>query len=96
MDSNDVIEKLRGEKAELQNLGVASLKLFGSTARGTAGPHSDVDFLVRFRQAPSFDTYMDLKLYLEKILGLKVDLVTEEGLRPELRSSVEKDQLLVA
>jgi uncharacterized protein len=96
MNSAHIIAKLNADRAALQNLGVASLRLFGSAARDAAGPDSDADFLVRFKDPPSYDRFMDLKLHLEHALGIRVDLVTEDALRPEMRQSVERDALLVA
>jgi uncharacterized protein len=96
MDSSHIIAKLSADRDALKNLGVASLKLFGSAARDVAGAESDADFLVRFDGAPSYDRFMDLKFHLEDALGIRVDLVTEDALRPEMRQSVERDALLVA
>jgi uncharacterized protein len=95
MNSSDIISKLKDDAA-LKTLGVQSLKLFGSAARNTALAGSDADFLVRFSGSPTFDRFMDLKFHLEDVLGMKVDLVTEDALRPEMRQSVERDALLVA
>jgi predicted nucleotidyltransferase len=96
MDRNEIIEKLSLERAAFDRLGIASLRLFGSADRGEAGPHSDADFIVRFRNAPTFDRYMDLKFHLEQVLGTQVDLVTEGGLRPALRAAIERDAVRVA
>ena len=96
MNSSHIIAKLRSDRDALKNLGVASLKLFGSVARDSAGADSDADFLVRFKDAPSYDRFMDLKFHLEDALGIRVELVTEDALRPEMRQSVERDALLVA
>ncbi len=95
MNSSDIISKLKSD-ARLTTLGVESLKLFGSAARNTSRAGSDADFLVRFSGTPTFDRFMDLKFHLEDVLGVSVDLVTEDALRPEMRQSVEKDALLVA
>jgi uncharacterized protein len=95
MNSAQIISKLKGDEV-LKTLGVVSLKLFGSMARNTARQDSDADFLVRFSGSPTFDRFMDLKLHLEDVLGIKVDLVTEDALRPQMRQSVEKDALIVA
>ncbi len=95
MNSVAVLSALKNDLA-FHRLGVASLKLFGSAARDTAEAHSDLDFLVRFNGTPSYDRYMDLKFHLEEVLGVSVDLVTEDALRPEMRQSVERDALLVA
>ena len=95
MNSAQILSTLRYDAA-LARLGVASLRLFGSAARDAAVKGSDVDFLVRFSGAATFDRYMDLKFFLEESLGVPVDLVTEDALRPEMRSAVEKEALLVA
>ena len=52
--------------------------------------------LVEFAGPATFAAYMDLKFYLEDLLGRPVDLVTDKGLRPELRPYVEKELVLVA
>lgn len=83
-------------RARLEALGVASLDLFGSVARGEAHQGSDVDLLVRFDGPTTFDRYMDVKLLLEDALGCRVDLVTERGLRDEVRPRVERELQRVA
>jgi uncharacterized protein len=50
-----------------------------------------VDVLVSFGAPPSFRQYMNTLLYLEDVLGCKVDLVTEGTLKSELLPTVEKD-----
>ena len=57
---------------------------------------SYVDFLASFQKVPGYDGYMDLKIYLENHLGVEVDLVTVDAMRPEMRHAAEKDALLVA
>ena len=96
MDRNDIITRLQRDRAAFDGLGVASLRLFGSAARDEAGAASDADFIVRFRGRPTFDSFMDLKLYLEDLLGVRVDLVTEAAIRPELREKIERDAIRVA
>jgi predicted nucleotidyltransferase len=96
MGREDILSLLRSRSAELQCLGVSSLRLFGSLARGEASPDSDVDLLVSFREAPTFSGYMKLRIFLEDLLGRKVDLVTESGLRERVRPFVEKDAIRVA
>jgi len=67
----------------------SNVRVFGSTARGEAGPDSDVDLLVSFsRTASLLDDHAALVVELEDILGCRVDVVDEEGLRPELRSEI--------
>ena len=56
----------------------------------------DVDLLVAFDRSPSYSEFMRLKILLEDLLGARVDLVTEHGLRARVRPSVERDAILVA
>jgi predicted nucleotidyltransferase len=71
---------------------VARLAVFGSHARGTAGKRSDVDILVEFEpDGVTFDNYMELKFYLQRVLRRRVDLVLIDALRPELRASILRE-----
>lgn len=96
MDQEQIIERIRAHRGRLNEFGVSSLSLFGSVARGEATEASDVDLLVRFEGRATFDRYMDLKLFLEDLLGRRVDLVTEKALREEVRPRVEQELLRVA
>jgi predicted nucleotidyltransferase len=71
--------------------GVNRLALFGSTARGTSHPNSDVDVLVAFDGTASATRYFGVQFYLEDALGCSVDLVSEKALRPELRPFIENE-----
>ena len=80
----------------VRRFGVKRLRLFGSTARDEAREDSDVDVLVEFEGPATFRGYFDLLHYLEDKFGTTVDLVTEKGLRKEVRPYVEKDAIRVA
>ncbi len=54
-----------------------------------------MDILVEFSGPATFDGYMDLKFFLEDLLGCKVDLVTQKALKPRLRPYVAKDAIYV-
>jgi predicted nucleotidyltransferase len=58
---------------------------------GAARPGSDLDLLVDFPRSPSFEQFMDLKLALEDLLRVRVDLVTRRGLRAELKERIEQE-----
>lgn len=72
------MEKIRG-------YGVRRIGLFGSYSRGEQTETSDMDILVEFEDdEKTFDNYMDLKFFLEDLFGLKVDLVMEGTIKPDL------------
>lgn len=82
-----VLEVLRGQRGELARRGVRCLGIFGSVARGEERPDSDLDLLVELDR-PSFDGYMDLKFFLEELLGRPVDLVLAHRIKPSLRDRI--------
>ena len=94
------LDELRRLAPVLQRLtaahGGSGLRVFGSVVRGAAGPGSDLDLLVDFPASPSFEQYMDLKLALEDLLSVPVDLVTRRGLRAELREQIEQEAVALA
>lgn len=96
MDQKQIIARIQAHRERLSELGVSSLSLFGSVARDDSTETSDIDLLVRFNGRTSFDRYMDLKLFLEDLLERRVDLVTEQALREEIRAQVEQELLRVA
>lgn len=78
-----VIERLRPAEAQIRNLGVRRLALFGSVARGEARPDSDVDLLVEFTPGEkNFDRFLALSELLERLLECPVELITTEALSP--------------
>ena len=79
-----------------QRFGVRVVGVFGSYARGEAGPVSDVDLLLELER-PSGWEIVDVKEHLETVLGLRVDIVTRGALRkkPLLRKSIEEDLIRV-
>jgi excisionase family DNA binding protein len=88
-----LLEQLRAAVPEMkERFGVKRIGVFGSAARGEAGPESDVDVLVEFDD-PAFDRYMELKFYLEDLFGRPCDLVLEESLKEGLRGSVRREVL---
>ena len=96
MKNTEIIRLLRQHRDELRKqFGVKSLAIFGSVARGEAGPESDVDIRVEFEGRATFDRYMGLKFFLEDLLGRRVDLVTRKALKPRLRPYVEQEAIYV-
>ena len=93
--SHRLLDQLRAAVPEMkERFGVRKIGVFGSAARGEAGPESDIDVLVEFDD-PAFDRYMDLKFYLEDLFGRPCDLVLEDGLKESARESVMNDVIYV-
>ncbi len=95
MSRDEILQVLAEHREELKGFGVKSLALFGSVVRGEARPDSDVDILVEFEGPATFDRYMELKFFLEELLGRRVDLVTRKALKPRLRPHVEREAVYV-
>jgi hypothetical protein len=96
MRLDEVLSFLSSHRQELEErFGTSSLALFGSLARDEAGPVSDVDVLVEFRETPGLSQYMGLKFWLEDHLGRRVDLVMDKALKPWARPLVEAEAIRV-
>ncbi|MCY3022186.1 MAG: nucleotidyltransferase family protein [Planctomycetota bacterium] len=78
-----------------ERYGVASLGLFGSYVRHEARPNSDLDVLVRFQRTPRLLRFIELENYLTDLLGVRVDLVMAEALKPHIGRRVLDEVLPV-
>jgi len=88
---DEILEFLKSEKETVAlRFSVRKIGLFGSYVRGDAQSESDIDLLVEFSE-PTFDHYMDLKFYIEDRLGVTVDLVIADALKPRLRPYIERE-----
>lgn len=79
----DVLAIIEKNQAQIRAFGVRKLGLFGSYVREQQSAESDVDLLVEFEQRKkTFDNFMHLSFFLEKLLQRRVELVTQEALSP--------------
>lgn len=95
MTRREVLRKLSDHRAELEGLGVRSLHLFGSLARGDAHPDSDADLLVEFSQPVGLFQFFRVQRRLEAILGCRVDLVMKDAIKRQLRTRILADVVRV-
>ncbi len=92
MGTDEILKSKRNEILSLAaRYGVKNLRVFGSVARGEAGPDSDVDFLVDMESGRSYLDIGGFLMDMQSLLGRKVDIVTERGLHPYLRERVLKE-----
>ncbi len=84
---------LRRHEAELRALGAAQLSLFGSLARGEAGPGSDVDVVIDIVPGRKFSLFDpgEVRVKLCELLGRDADAVIGDDLRPEFRGRIARD-----
>jgi predicted nucleotidyltransferase len=75
---------------------VKTISLFGPAARGEWRKGTDIGVLVEFAGAPTFDRYMDLKLYLENLFGAPVALLTMDAVKPRMWPAIERSLIHVA
>jgi hypothetical protein len=96
IDRTQLIELLRqqlpllGERYRVESLGV-----FGSFVRHEQRPDSDLDVLVTFREPPSLLKFIELENYLSGVLGIKIDLVMKEALKPHIGQSILNEVVTV-
>jgi predicted nucleotidyltransferase len=70
---------------------VRAVRVFGSVARGEADEQSDIDFLVELEPGRTLLDLGGLQYDLEQLLGRRVDVVTERGLKPRIRERVLRE-----
>jgi predicted nucleotidyltransferase len=92
-----VIAALKRHEAELRSLGVESVSLFGSAARGDAGDDSDVDLAVTLKNVPNGFAYFgrldEIERLTARILKRRVDVVPEPTAKPRLRRAIDQDRV---
>lgn len=71
------------EKYKVKELGI-----FGSYVRGEQNESSDVDILIAFEKAPSLLKFIELENYLSETIGIPVDLVIKQVLKPRIGENV--------
>lgn len=97
MQRDHAIDCLKQHERALRDMGVARLSLFGSTARGEAGPASDVDVAIRFDgdDRLRFDHFLDVEDYLRAVLNTHVDMVHEPVRKARLQAEIDRDRVHV-
>lgn len=89
LTKNKILKTIQLHVGQIKGYGVKRVGIFGSFVGSSQTSQSDIDVLVEFsRGNKTFDNYMELKFYLEKIFRRKVDLVIKEALKTRIRHKV--------
>lgn len=89
------LQSLRERREEILRIadkhGARTVRIFGSVARGEEDEASDIDLLVEMEEGRSLLDLGGLLMDLQDLLGCRVDIVTEKGLRERIRARVLKE-----
>jgi predicted nucleotidyltransferase len=85
-------EILRGNRDDILRIagqyGATNVRVFGSVARGEADADSDIDLLVTFESGRSLMDHAGLQIELEKLVGIRVEVASDKGLKSRIRNRV--------
>src|SRR5882672_1786850 len=97
MNRTDTITRLRTHADAIKAMGATSLYVFGSIARDEAKTDSDLDLFLDYDRDGKFNAFhlVGIKQFLERELGMEVDVTTRHGLHPMLRDGIEKSAVRV-
>ena len=84
-------EKAAEIRRVAQSYGATNIRVVGSVARGEDREDSDIDMLVRFERGRSLMDHSGLQIALEQLLGRRVEVASERGLRPRVRERLLRD-----
>ena len=91
----NVIPKQKQVVNYLKKQGIVRAGVFGSFARGENKKRSDVDLLVKVRNGTSLFDVIGYEMDLEKMLKIKVDLLTYDSLHPLIRQQVLEEEVRI-
>jgi len=95
MNKHEAISILRRHESDLRARGIIHAALFGSVARGEAGPRSDVDIIIELAPDASLDifAYVELKDFIAGLFSGSVDVVNKDALKPFVRPAATADSI---
>ena len=92
--TRQVLQQKREAILEIaRRYGASDIRIFGSVARGDNTEASDVDLIVRFEPGRSLFDHGGLLMDLQDLLGVKVDVISEDGMRERFRNHVMKEAI---
>ena len=95
-DFSEYLEVLRSQLPIVkEQYGVETLEVFGSFVRADENEKSDLDLLVTFSKTPGLFSFIALANHLTDTLGIKVDLVMKEALKPAIGERILSETVTV-
>ena len=95
-DLKKILATLRSLKPYIsKTFGVKEIEVFGSYIRREQRKSSDLDLLVTFSKTPGLLEFIKLENYLSDMLGIKVDLVMKDSLKPHLKEYILNEVVAV-
>ena len=92
MNVDELVNKQRAEIVRIAKVnGATRVRIFGSFARGTARPDSDLDLLIDLESGRHLLDLVAIKQDLEDLLGRPVHVVTEAAISPYIRAEILRD-----
>ena len=93
---NEILKILRQQIPILaERYSVEKLEVFGSYVRAEQKKESDLDILITFHEVPSLLTFIAIENYLSDLLGIKVDLVMKDTLKPKIGQHILREAIPV-
>lgn len=92
----EILKVLRQQIPMLaERYSVEKLEVFGSYVRSEQKKDSDLDILITFKEVPSLLTYIAIENYLSDLLGVRVDLVMKDSLKPKIGRRILREAIPV-
>lgn len=96
-NKDQILKMILNNQNIIRDFGVSKIGLFGSFVRNEQNEDSDIDLIVQFeKKKKSYIKFINLSDYLEKLFNNKVDLLTEKGISPYMKSRIEKETVYVS
>jgi len=89
-----IMKAIQDNLGEIKSYGIRRIGVFGSFIRSSQNKKSDIDVLVEFYPGKkSFDNYIELKFFLEKLFSRKVDLIIKDAVKPRIKPYILNEVL---